>query len=136
MNPLLYVLAYGADFVAQATPADMAGLAAIIEEAIRYPGFSFVNVQSPCVTYGDEDQQVKAHKATAMKPLAEPGARLRRPPRRHGPRPALRQQLYTGVFYRNPEPPPTYAALVQERQAQLAKDALPRERILDLFIKK
>ena len=31
---------------------------------------------------------------------------------------------------------PTYTDLVQERQAQLAKDALPRERILDLFIKK
>ena len=38
VNPLLYVLAYGARFVAQGTPADMAGLAALIEEAIRYPG--------------------------------------------------------------------------------------------------
>src|SRR5437764_2496053 len=62
VNPLLYVLAYGAPFVAQGTPADMGGLASIIEEAIRYPGFSFVNVQSPCVTSGDEDQQVKAQK--------------------------------------------------------------------------
>jgi hypothetical protein len=40
------------------------------------------------------------------------------------------------VFYRNPEPPPTYDALVRERQALLSKDAQPRERILDLFIKK
>ena len=55
MNPLLYVLAYGANFVAQGTPVDMAGLAEMIEEAIRYPGFSFVNVRSPCVTFGDED---------------------------------------------------------------------------------
>ena len=32
VNPLLYVLGYGAHFVAQGTPADMVGLAAIIEE--------------------------------------------------------------------------------------------------------
>src|SRR5574337_1256671 len=58
VNPLLYVLAYGAPFVAQGTPADMPGLAAVVEAAIRYPGFSFVNVQSPCVTFGEEEQHL------------------------------------------------------------------------------
>jgi 2-oxoglutarate ferredoxin oxidoreductase subunit beta len=52
LNPLLYVLSYGASYVAQGTPADMQGLAAVIEEGIRFPGFAFINVQSPCVTYG------------------------------------------------------------------------------------
>jgi 2-oxoglutarate ferredoxin oxidoreductase subunit beta len=66
------VLSYGAGFVAQATPADMPGMAAVIEEAIRYPGFSFVNVQSPCVTFGEEDQQLKAHKGR-MQSLASKG---------------------------------------------------------------
>jgi 2-oxoglutarate ferredoxin oxidoreductase subunit beta len=33
----------------------MTGLAAMIEEAIRYPGFAFVNVQIPCVTFGDRE---------------------------------------------------------------------------------
>src|SRR5512140_60427 len=56
VNPRLYTLAFGAGFVAQATPADMAGMAQVIEEAIRYPGFAFVNVQSPCVTYGLDNQ--------------------------------------------------------------------------------
>ena len=69
VNPLLYVLAYGAGFVAQGTPADMTGLAAIIEEAIRYPGFAFVNVQSPCITFGPPDAQLKQHKVAAQ-PLA------------------------------------------------------------------
>ena len=133
VNPLLYVLAYGAPFVAQGTPADMAGLAAVIEEAIRYPGFAFVNVQSPCVTFGNEDQQVKAQKSK-MKTLASLG---------HDPAnklEALRlaqaygDELYTGVFYRNPEPPPTMEALLRDRQQKLAGDALPRERILDLFL--
>ena len=56
VNPLLYVLGYGARFVAQGTPADMPGLATMIEEAIRFPGFAFVNVQSPCITFGQPDR--------------------------------------------------------------------------------
>jgi 2-oxoglutarate ferredoxin oxidoreductase subunit beta len=132
INPLLYVLAYGAGFVAQGTPADMAGMAAVIEEAIRYPGFAFVNVQSPCVTYGEPGQQVKAHRGR-MKALAGLG---------HDPHDrmaafalaqAYGEELYTGVLYRDPQPPPTYEALVRERQAELASP-LPRERILDRFI--
>src|SRR5512135_1732438 len=55
VNPLLYVLAYGAGFVAQGTPADMGGLAAIIEEAIRFPGFAFVNVQAPCRAFVERE---------------------------------------------------------------------------------
>src|SRR5512135_659725 len=63
VNPLMYVLGYGCRFVAQGTPADMAGLAQLIEEAIRFPGFAFVNVLSPCVTYGQPEQQLKMQKA-------------------------------------------------------------------------
>jgi 2-oxoglutarate/2-oxoacid ferredoxin oxidoreductase subunit beta len=135
VNPLLYVLAYGAPFVAQGTPADMAGLAAVIEEAIRYPGFAFVNVQSPCVTYGEEEQQVKAQKAH-MKSLAS---------LKHDPTDLLAAldlaraygtELYTGVFYKNPQPPSTMDSLVVERQKQLGENTLPREKILDLFVQK
>jgi 2-oxoglutarate ferredoxin oxidoreductase subunit beta len=132
VNPLLYVLGYGASFVAQGTPADMAGLTALLEEAIRFPGFSFVNVQSPCVTYGLEEQQLKAHKAN-MYSLASI---------RHDPSDRARAfelaaeygtKLYTGVFYCNPNPPPTYGQGVAERQEALSKVAVPRERILDRF---
>jgi 2-oxoglutarate ferredoxin oxidoreductase subunit beta len=132
VNPLLYVLSYGAGFVAQATPADMAGMADVIEQAIRYPGFAFVNVQSPCVTYGEEEQQVKAQRAR-MVPLSKLG---------HDPSDRMRAialaaqygvELHTGVFYRNPEPPPTYEAQLRARQAELAGGP-PRERVLDLFL--
>jgi hypothetical protein len=80
VNPLLYVLAYGAGFVAQGVPADMDGLAKMIEEAIRYPGFSFVNIQSPCVTFGDAEDQMKVQKTRMRKLAAEghdPSNRLR-----------------------------------------------------------
>ena len=133
INPLLYVLAYGAPFVAQGTPADMAGLAQIVEEAIRYPGFSFVNVQSPCVTFGEDEAQVKAHKAR-MKPLKSLEHDPQDLPRAFELARAYGTELYTGVLYRNPQPPPTLDVLVRERQPQLMKDAPPRARILDLFL--
>ena len=50
----------------------MPGMTKLIEEAIRYPGFSFLNIQSPCVTFGEEEQQMRAHK-TNMKSLESLG---------------------------------------------------------------
>lgn len=132
VNPLMYVLGYGARFVAQGTPADMAGLAAIIEEGIRFPGFAFINVQSPCITFGQPDQQLKAHKA-GLKPLAALG---------HDSSDRLRamdlaqeygRTLYTGILYRDESPDPTYGDAVAERQRAL-HGALPRERILEGFM--
>jgi 2-oxoglutarate ferredoxin oxidoreductase subunit beta len=132
VNPLLYVLAYGAGFVAQGTPADMNGLASLIEQAIRYPGFAFVNVQSPCVTFGSPEAQLRVHK-TSLRRLEDLG---------HDPTDRLRamdlaqlygRELHTGVFYRTPTPPPTYEALVSERQESLRGSAAPASRILERF---
>jgi 2-oxoglutarate/2-oxoacid ferredoxin oxidoreductase subunit beta len=133
VNPLLYILGYGARFVAQGTPADMDGLAAIIEEGIRFPGFAFINVQSPCVTYGELDYQIKAQK-TKMKSLEELG---------HDPTDRLHamdlaqqygQGLYTGVFYRSSDPDPTYEAAARERHKILEGTGLPKDRILEQFL--
>jgi 2-oxoglutarate ferredoxin oxidoreductase subunit beta len=135
VNPLLYVLAYGAGFVAQATPADMAGMAEVIEEAIRYPGFSFVNVQSPCVTFGMEEQQVKVHR-THMKALKSLGHDSTNRLAAMDLAQLYGRELYTGVFYRNPSPPPSLDALVRERKAGLSGQAVPRERIFDLLVQK
>jgi len=132
INPLVYVLAYGAGFVAQGTPADMSGLAVMIEEAIRYPGFAFVNVQSPCVTYGEPDQQLKTQKAK-IESLQSLG---------HDPSDWLRAvdlareystKLYTGVFYRNPEPKPTLGDAIKGLQDELKPKALAKKDILNLF---
>jgi 2-oxoglutarate ferredoxin oxidoreductase subunit beta len=132
VNPLLYVMGYGASFVAQGTPADMAGLAKIIEEGIRFPGFAFINVQSPCVTYGEEEQQLKAQK-TKMQSLESLG---------HDPADRTRAtelardygvKLYTGILYRNPNPPRTYVQGVIERQQGLKSQAVPRHEILTRF---
>jgi 2-oxoglutarate ferredoxin oxidoreductase subunit beta len=133
VNPLLYVLGYGAGFVAQGTPADMPGLASLIEQAIRYPGFAFVNVQSPCVTFGDPEWQLRQHKAAkeTLESLGhDPADRLKA----MGLAQEYGRKLYTGVFYRDPDPPPTYEQHVAERQQALRPQAPPRERILDMFL--
>ena len=111
----------------------MDGLAKIIEEGIRFPGFAFINVQSPCVTYGEADAQIKAQKET-MESLEKLG---------HDPTNRLRAmdlaqdygaRLYTGIFYRKPNPGLTYEAAVKERQALTRSSALPKEKILNMFL--
>jgi 2-oxoglutarate ferredoxin oxidoreductase subunit beta len=135
VNPLLYVLAYGAPFVAQGTPADIPGLTSMIEEAIRFPGFAFVNVQSPCVTYGEEHQQIKAHKA-ALKKLEDlqhdATSRLHALDKAQ----SYGTELLTGIYFRDPNPPPTLGSLVRQRQEAMMPQASPRERILDAFLQR
>jgi 2-oxoglutarate/2-oxoacid ferredoxin oxidoreductase subunit beta len=132
VNPLLYVLAYGAGFVAQGTPADMSGLADVIEQAIRFPGFAFVNVQSPCVTFGAADAQLRAHKAE-MRKLADlghdPGDRMAAMElaQEYG------RSLHTGVFFREPAPRSTYDEAVRARRAAMTSAAPSRRDVLDRF---
>jgi 2-oxoglutarate ferredoxin oxidoreductase subunit beta len=51
LNPLALALSAGATFVAQGYAGDPKQLVAILEQGIRHKGFSFINTQSPCVTY-------------------------------------------------------------------------------------
>jgi 2-oxoglutarate ferredoxin oxidoreductase subunit beta len=132
INPVLSVLAYGAGFVAQGTPADIAGLATLIEQAIRYPGFAFVNVLSPCVTFGAVESQMKTHKARMVDLQASAHDTTDRVA---AMRVAMEygRTLHTGVFYRNEEPEPTFEAMARERQAELRPKALPRTDLLEVF---
>jgi 2-oxoglutarate ferredoxin oxidoreductase subunit beta len=43
------------------------------------------------------------------------------------------QKLYTGVFYRNPDPPPTFEAEARKRQQEARAQARPKDRILEMF---
>ena len=47
-----------------------------IEEGLRFPGFAFINVQSPCVTYGRPEQSLKAHKAIGCRGVSRSDFRL------------------------------------------------------------
>jgi 2-oxoglutarate ferredoxin oxidoreductase subunit beta len=60
-HPLVIALASGANFVARAFAGDQNGTAQIIAEGIRNPGFSFIEILSPCVTFRPEQREWKNH---------------------------------------------------------------------------
>ncbi len=55
-HPLVIALAAGANFIARAFSGDPNGTAEILADAIRTPGFSFVEILSPCVTFCPEQR--------------------------------------------------------------------------------
>ncbi|NGZ05246.1 MAG: 2-oxoacid:ferredoxin oxidoreductase subunit beta [Magnetococcales bacterium] len=55
MNPLLYMLTYGATYVAQAFAGKPKVCADLIKGALEHKGFSYVNIYSQCVTYNNID---------------------------------------------------------------------------------
>lgn len=58
-QPLVIGLAAGANFIARAFSGDPNTMARIILEAIMHPGFSLVQVLSPCVTFRPEQKDWK-----------------------------------------------------------------------------
>jgi 2-oxoglutarate ferredoxin oxidoreductase subunit beta len=78
-HPLVIALASGANFIARAFSGDPNGCADLIAEAIRTPGFSFVEVLSPCVTFRPEqrDWKTMAHPASVA-PTDDPARAARR----------------------------------------------------------
>jgi 2-oxoglutarate/2-oxoacid ferredoxin oxidoreductase subunit beta len=58
-NPLVIALASGANFIARAFSGDPNGTAQLIVEAIKTPGFSFVEILSPCVTFRPDQRDWK-----------------------------------------------------------------------------
>jgi 2-oxoglutarate ferredoxin oxidoreductase subunit beta len=58
-HPLVVALASGANFVARAFSGDPNGTSKIVADAITHPGFSFVQILSPCVTFRPDQRQWK-----------------------------------------------------------------------------
>ena len=59
-HPLVIALASGANFVARAFSGDIKGTTKVIVEAVKHPGFSFVEILSPCVTFRPEQREWKS----------------------------------------------------------------------------
>lgn len=51
LNPVLLAIASGAGFVARGFSGDSKQLVSIMKEAIRYPGYAFVDILQPCITF-------------------------------------------------------------------------------------
>ncbi len=78
-HPLVIALASGANFVARTFSGDPNGTARVIVEAIRHPGFSFVEILSPCVTFRPDEKEWKTmvHDAP-VEPTDDPARAARR----------------------------------------------------------
>ncbi|MCZ7542697.1 MAG: 2-oxoacid:ferredoxin oxidoreductase subunit beta [Anaerolineae bacterium] len=94
-NPLMMMLSYGASFVARGNSSDPRTLTDLIIQAVRHPGFAFLQVYSPCVTFFDTYPMVK-EKQTPIPDTHDPkdlysAMRLASDP----------DHLYMGVFYQD-----------------------------------
>ncbi|MCM2252958.1 MAG: 2-oxoacid:ferredoxin oxidoreductase subunit beta [Ramlibacter sp.] len=78
-NPLVIALAAGANFVARAFSGDQHGTAEIIAQGIAHPGFSFIEIMSPCVTFRPEQREWKSMvRPAAPAPTADAASAARR----------------------------------------------------------
>jgi 2-oxoglutarate/2-oxoacid ferredoxin oxidoreductase subunit beta len=71
-------LASGANFIARVSSSDPINMAQIIVEAIRHPGFSLVQVLSPCVTFRPEQAEWRDIVRTAVVDYTDDAARAAR----------------------------------------------------------
>jgi 2-oxoglutarate ferredoxin oxidoreductase subunit beta len=100
INPVAFALVYGASFVAKGFSGKANNLAKMFVEAFDHPGFSFVNVLSPCPTF---------NKVDTFKYYAE---RLASVPEEHDASNKLKalelayrtDKHYMGVYYRDRRP--------------------------------
>ena len=110
-QPLVIALASGANFIARASSSDPNGAARLLVEAIRHPGFSFVHVLSPCLTFRPEQREWKkrVHPAPeqATSDLATAASRL-----------FTDDSFYLGILYRGDRTP--YAPERRQPASELA----------------
>jgi 2-oxoglutarate ferredoxin oxidoreductase subunit beta len=72
IKPMAIALAAGANFIARGFTGDPNGLADLIASAVGHPGFSFVEVLSPCVTFRPEQREWKKMvRGHALAPTAD-----------------------------------------------------------------
>jgi 2-oxoglutarate ferredoxin oxidoreductase subunit beta len=115
-NPLVIALAAGANFIARAFAGDPNTTAALIAEAISAPGFSFVEVLSPCVTFRPEQREWKQMVRPApVQWTDDPGRAARRLMTDDG--------MNVGVLYKGSRAPyHTPVAKAQTRPAELEEE--------------
>jgi 2-oxoglutarate ferredoxin oxidoreductase subunit beta len=77
-QPLVIGLAAGANFIARCFTGDPNTMAKIIVEAIRHPGFSLVQILSPCITFRPEQKEWKQLVRTASVDYTTDAARAAR----------------------------------------------------------
>mgnify|MGYP001568854793 FL=1 len=98
-QPLAIALASGANFIARCSSSDSNGTARRLMQAINHPGFSMVQVLSPCVTFRPEQREWKnmlipAPEEMQATPDPAEAARLL----------LTDKGIYTGILYKGDRP--------------------------------
>jgi 2-oxoglutarate ferredoxin oxidoreductase subunit beta len=96
-HPLVIALASGANFVARCFSGDPNGTARLLVEAIKHPGFSFVEILSPCVTFRPEQREWRKQVHAASVEETDDAARAAR-------RIMTDDGFNTGILFRGARP--------------------------------
>ena len=70
LNPLNLYLSMGVSFIASTISSKVKEMSQMISDAMDYPGFAVVHIQSPCTTYNDTYEQLKGNLKKGIEPLA------------------------------------------------------------------
>ncbi|MEN8167056.1 MAG: 2-oxoacid:ferredoxin oxidoreductase subunit beta [Pseudomonadota bacterium] len=95
-RPAMIALASGAGFIARGYAGRPADLSRLLVAAIEHPGFAFVHVLSPCITFRPEQRGWKTQVHACEKELKDPIEASRCVQEDDG--------FTLGVLYRNPQP--------------------------------
>lgn len=101
LNPMLLALASGAGFVARGFSGDAKQLTAIMKAAIEYPGYAYVDIMQPCITFNKIN--TFAYYKNAVMSLSEdydPSDKLEAMRIAMG----LDDKIPTGIIYREDKP--------------------------------
>ncbi|MEX1183279.1 MAG: 2-oxoacid:ferredoxin oxidoreductase subunit beta [Gemmatimonadota bacterium] len=72
IDPVLLALTLGATFVARSFSGDREQLVPILKAGLQHPGFAFIDVISPCVTFNDHEGSTRSYRYTRehIRPVA------------------------------------------------------------------
>ncbi len=117
LNPLDLYLSLGVPFIVSGISTRPRDLARQIGEAMQYPGFSIVHIQSPCTTYNDTYAALKGDAEQGTEPLVYPL------PDDHDPADhaaaaahARSGRVPVGVLYRRPDSVPMQQRIREAEQ--------------------
>ncbi|MCF6233378.1 MAG: 2-oxoacid:ferredoxin oxidoreductase subunit beta [Rhodobacteraceae bacterium] len=110
-HPLVIALASGANFVAREFSGNIKASTRTLVEAVNHPGFSFVEILSPCVTFRPDEKEWKNTVHAAQVPETDDPARAAR-------RIMTDDGMNTGILYRGNRAP--YRAQVSDKVGDIA----------------
>ena len=122
LNPLELYMALGVNFIASGLSTKIRELTNLINEGMKYPGFSIVHIQSPCTTYNDTYDQLKGNAKKGIEPMAWDIPDDYDPTDKQAARDLLREDgIPLGIVYQNPDSEPLDQRVEAMRQKANAR---------------